>query len=96
MWQREIEEMMKDQDKLIVEKARLWDDIACLEQAVSVAIQEVPWITAYMDTEAKGKRLRDLITQLKCNIKDMHVVVNKGTPLEQAPEWKIIIEDLAM
>ena len=35
-----------------------------------------------------------MITQLKHDIKYMHVLLNLGIPPDKAAEWKITIEDL--
>ena len=46
--------MKKAQEKLIIEKAQLWEDKAQLEKVVSFACQEVLEIAKDMDADAKA------------------------------------------
>ena len=78
----------------MVEKAQLWENRVRLEQAISVACQEVLEITEDMDAEAKAQWLGAVIAQLKCDSEDLHDLVNLGTPQEQAVEQKSTAEDL--
>ena len=54
---KEIEELRKEQDRLTMEKAQLWDCRVRLEHEFFISCQEVPEITADMDAEEKEKKL---------------------------------------
>ena len=87
--------LKKEQDRLIVEKAQLWENKVCLEKVVSVACQQVPENTEEMDAEAKAEWLGAVIRQLKHGNDDLHALVNPGTPPVKAAERKTTIKDLA-
>ena len=71
---------------MTMEKEKLWDDRLCLEEEVFLSFPEVPEITMDMDVDTKVKNIRELITQFKCDIEYLDVVVNLGTPSKQAVE----------
>ena len=54
----------------------------------------MPEITADLDAEAKSKNLGKVITQLKRDIEDIHVLVNPRTPPKKVLENKSAIEYL--
>ena len=66
-----------------------------LEQATSVACQEVLEITTNMDDEEKSQQLGVVTTQIKRDNEDLHDLVNTVTPPEQVTKRKSTIEGLA-
>ena len=60
-----IEELKKEQDRLVDEKAHLWEIRVWLEEAVFDSCQHVCETTTELDTVEREKQLGAVITQLQ-------------------------------
>ena len=79
-----------------MEKSQIWDSKVCLENAVSVACQQVPENTKELDAKEKAERLGAIITQLKHDNDDLHAIVDPGTPSKEEAEIKGTIQDFML
>ena len=92
---KEIEELKKEQDRLVIEKAQHWDRRVQLENVISKVCQWVPEAVANEDAEAKVQQLGIIIVQLEHKKNTLNALVHLDTPPEQVAERKSAIEDVA-
>ena len=91
---KEIEELNKEHDQLLVEKEQLWDNIVQLENVISQVYERVPEVATDEDTEAKVQRLGMIIAQLEHNNNILNALVHLETLPRKIPKRKSAIEDV--
>ena len=79
---KEIEKLKKDQDRLVVEKAQIWDHRVQLENVISEVCQRVSKVVVNEDAESKVQQIGTIIMQLQCDNNILNALLHLDTPLE--------------
>ena len=85
---KEIEELKKEQARLVVEKEQFWDHKVQFENIISEVCQRVSKVVVDEDAESKVQQLGTVIAQLERDINILNALVYPNTlPKQIAMEY---------
>ena len=90
----EITELKKETNRLIVEKAHLFDSWVQVEVVVADACKHVNENTTKLDAVMRDKWLGEIIVQLQKDNNILNALFYPNTPLEQISKRKTTIEEV--